>query len=287
MLHLGRRIAFSVNVGYLLEFQCPFEGYGIVDAAAEVDGIPFVDEELGNLLDLVVQLEGLLHLLGNQLQTADDAVVFGERQGAFLAGQTEGHQGEDGHLGGKGFGRSHANFRTRVRVGAGLGDAGNRRTHHVADADDGRALALGELDGGDGVGGFARLRDGDDDVVLVNQRVAIAELGGILHLDGNAYQTLEQVLADDACVPRSAARHDDEASGIQHLLFVLNDAAECHNVLFHVQTAAHAVLDGAGLLEDLLQHEMLETALFQLLEVQFQLLEVRTPLDVIVDILDF
>ena len=123
VFHLCRWIAFCVDVGDLFELQCAFEGHGVVDAAPEVDGVPFFHEELRYFLNLVVQFEGLLHLFGNQLEAADDAVVFGERQGAFLAGETEGHQGEHGDLCGESLGRCNADFRTRVGIGAGLRDA--------------------------------------------------------------------------------------------------------------------------------------------------------------------
>jgi hypothetical protein len=80
-------------------------------------------------------------------------------------GEDQGQQIERGELGGEGLGRGNADFRT------GAGDetqavlSHQRRLGNVADAQ--RALhaeRLGMLQRGQGVGGFARLRDGHDQV---------------------------------------------------------------------------------------------------------------------------
>ena len=71
VLHLGSRIAFGVNVGDFLQFQCTFQGQGIVVAAPKVEAIPGIGEDGGKEGYLLIGLEGLLHLGRNQGELPD------------------------------------------------------------------------------------------------------------------------------------------------------------------------------------------------------------------------
>ena len=64
-------------------------------------------------------------------------------------------------------------------------------------------------EGHEGVHGLPRLRDGDDEGVGTNDRIAVAELARELDLDRDAGPVLDRVLRDHACVRRSAAGDDD------------------------------------------------------------------------------
>src|SRR5262249_42174311 len=66
---------------------------------------------------------------------------------------------------------------------------------------------------GQRVGSFAGLRDCGDDRVAVQRRVAVAELAGVLDLDGDAGKLLEEVFADEGGVVARAAGGEDEALG--------------------------------------------------------------------------
>ena len=61
-------------------------------------------------------------------------------------------------------------------------------------------------------------RDGDDDGVAVDRRIAVAELAGVFDLDGDAGELLEQILADQGRVIAGAARRQDDALGPAQLL---------------------------------------------------------------------
>ena len=122
------------------------------------------------------------------------------------------------------------------------------------------ALALRLAQGGQGVGRLARLREGDDDGVAVDGRIAIAELAGVLDLDGNAGELLEQILADQGRVIAGAARRQDDALDLAQLLRVEVQAAEVGAAFVIVEPAAQGVLQRLGLLVDLLEHEVLEVA---------------------------
>ena len=67
-------------------------------------------------------------------------------------------------------------------------------------------------------------------------------------------------------MPRGAAGADDNAAGIDELVAMLDDAAQRNLLALGVQAALDAGAQGAGLLPNLLQHEVRETALLQLVE---------------------
>ena len=52
VLHLAGGVAFGVDVGDLFEFECAFEGDGVVDAAAEEEEVVGGVEEAGELFAL-------------------------------------------------------------------------------------------------------------------------------------------------------------------------------------------------------------------------------------------
>ena len=89
----------------------------------------------------------------------------------------------------------------------------------------GAALAR-EAHGGERVGGLARLGDADDDVALAQHRVAVAVLGGDVHLDRDARPLLDRVAADEAGVVRGAAGHDHDPPRVAQLVVGEADVAE-------------------------------------------------------------
>ena len=117
------------------------------------------------------------------------------------AAQVKGQQGQDGHLCGERLGAGDADFRAGVQINAAVGLAGDAAADHIAQGERRMALAFRFAQGGQRVGRLAGLRDGQDDGVAVDGRVAIAELAGVFDLDRDAGQFLEQVLADQG-------RHD-------------------------------------------------------------------------------
>ena len=147
-----------------------------------------------------------------------------------------------------------------MREDHGVGLAGDRRAGRVDDGDDLRALLARVADRLDGVHGLAALGDGDDQGLLADDRVAVAELAGELDLDGDAAPVLDRVAGDLAGVGRGAAAdHDDLVDGAQD---VLGDA---HLVQGQVAVGVDAVgqggTHGVGLLMDLLLHEGRPTVL--------------------------
>ena len=86
----------------------------------------------------------------------------------------------------------------------------DHRTHHVADGDRLGTFCLGLTLGGDGVGGFAGLRDEQGNCIWVEDRVAIAPLAGIIYFNRHPRQAFDHELAGLPGMPtRAASRNID------------------------------------------------------------------------------
>ncbi len=71
-------------------------------------------------------------------------------------------------------------------------------------------LPLRLAEGAEGVGRLARLAEDEDQRAVVERGVAVAELAGVLDLDRQVGQPLDQVLADQRRVPARAAGGEDD-----------------------------------------------------------------------------
>ena len=90
--------------------------------------------------------------------------------------EVQGQHGQHGDLVGERLGAGDADFRAGVQIDAAVGLAGDAAADHVAQRQRRMPLALRFAQGGQGVGRLAGLRDGQDDGVAVDRRIAIAEL---------------------------------------------------------------------------------------------------------------
>ena len=178
-------------------------------------------------------------------------------QPAEIQGQHRQHRA----LRGEGLGRGHADLRSGAEVDAAVGLLGDGAADHVADAQRGAALALHLAQGRQRVGRLAALRDGEHQRVVVQRRIAVAQLAGVFHFDRQPGQGLDLVLAHQGRVPTRAAGGHDDAADRAELLRREVQAAELGRGGVAVEPAAHGVLDRLGLLEDLLEHEVREAAL--------------------------
>ena len=89
------------------------------------------------------------------------------------------------------------------------------------------------------------------------------------------------MLADQRGVPRRAARHDEDAVGVEEALLVVEYARQ-HDVLaVGAHAAADAVAQRAGLLEDLFEHEVGIAPLFQFRDAHPEFLDVDLRLLVV------
>ena len=147
-----------------------------------------------------------------------------------------------------------------------VGEARDRRVDDVADRQALGAETLGLLERGLGVGGLARLGDRQDQIALTDDRLAVAKLAGQIDLDGDPRELLDEVLAGQRRVPRGpAGDHRDLVPIGQGREVDGREIGEVERVAVGRararQPAAERVADRPRLLEDLLEHEVLEALL--------------------------
>ncbi len=126
-------------------------------------------------------------------------------------------------------------------------------------------LALSLAKGREGVDRLAALADDEDEGVLVEGRIAIAELARDLHLRGDAGEMLDEVFADHGRVRGRPATAEDDALDIAQFAGGEAETAEHGGGLVVVEAPAEGVLDRSRLLEDLLEHVMGELPFLRLL----------------------
>ncbi len=184
-------------------------------------------------------------------------------------------------MAGEGLGGGDADFRAYVEVYAGIGFAGDGGADGVDDAEGERAAVLGFAEGGEGVGGFAGLAHGDDDGAILDDGIAVTEFGGVFDFGGDFGEIFHEVFADEAGMPCGAAAGDDDTACADEFTGVGGETAEDDAAFVQINAAAQAIFNGAGLLEDFLEHEMFVVAEFHLFEFEFGFLDFGGDGDVV------
>ena len=160
------------------------------------------------------------------------------------------------------LGRRYADLGAGVQVDDVIRDARGLAAHDVHERQQARAAFLGRVHRGEGVGGLARLRDRDHELALRHDRVAIPVLRCDLNVAGNARELFDQVLADHRRVRCGPTGHERDARQRLHeLVGELHVRVEHHAPRGTIDAAKQRVRDGARLLEDLFQHEVLVAGL--------------------------
>ncbi len=263
MLHFASRVALGVDVGDFFQLQRAFESDGEMDAAAEIKKVAGGGEARGQMLALSrAGAQDLFDLGGDFAQLFDESDgALGIDAAAELA-QLERQQEECGELRGEGLGGGNADFRAGVGIDGAVSLARHHGVNHVADGHslgaEGDHLALR----GEGVGGFAGLGDEQAERVAVGDGVAIAVLAGIIDIDGQAGEALDHVFAGLRGVPTGAAGGDVDAGGGGQLLVGDLHLAQVHFAGIKRDASQRGVGNGARLLPDFLEHEVLVAALF-------------------------
>ena len=150
-------------------------------------------------------------------------------------------------------------------VDAGVRLARDRRAHCVHDAQGHHALLLCLAKRRERVRRLARLRNDEKRVSLAKNRLPIAELGGNVHLDGDARVFLEHVLAHPPGKMRGAAGGDKKPFHAPKPFRHLGKTSEFGVPLGNEKAPAKRVLDRLGLFHDLLEHKMRVAAFLRLL----------------------
>ena len=90
-------------------------------------------------------------------------------------------------------------------IDAAVGLAGDGGSDDVVDCEHAVTFSLGFAQRGQGVDRLAGLAHDKKERVAIERRVAVAELRGVIHLDGKAGKALDQMLGHEAGVPSGAA----------------------------------------------------------------------------------
>src|SRR4029079_15681912 len=125
--------------------------------------------------------------------------------------------------------------------------------------------------GGERIGSLTRLRDDDAQSPLVDDRISVPEFRRVFDLDRNSRQLLHHALRNQCRVPAGPAGGDDDVVDLEKLFVGHVETAELGSSVLEEQPAAHAVFDRLRLLEDLLQHEMVEATALDLAQVPVDL----------------
>jgi len=236
-----------------------------VDAAAEEEEVVRGGEGLCELVALVVDgAEDLFDFSGEPGELVDEVERFGVGDGAANLREVKGEDEEGGELGGEGLGGGDADLGAGVGGEGALCFAGDGGADDVADGE-GFGSFGGELGlGGEGVGGFAGLGDEEADGAGVGDGVAVAVLAGVVDFDGEAGEALDHELAGEAGVPGGAAGGDGDLAGVAEVFVGDLHGFEEDFAGVEGDAAEGGVADGAWLLVDLLEHEVLVAGLFGL-----------------------
>ena len=214
--------------------------------------------------DVVGGAEDFFDLAGDLGELGDEVERLGVGDGAADLREVQREGEERGELGSKGFRRSHSDFRAGV---GGDGSGGEARDGGADDVADGEGLgAFGDelVLRGDGVGGFAGLGDEQAEVGGVRDGVAVAVFAGVVDVDGEAREALDHELAGEPGVPRGAAGGDGDAGGVAEVVVGEGHVGEEDAAGVEGDAAEGGVADGAWLLVDFLEHEVLVAGFFGL-----------------------
>ena len=147
--------------------SAPFQGGGEIDASSEIEEVArlvVLGRYLGNTL---LGLQDRLHVVGDFLDALDDFTPLRHRQVTHSSQQSS-NQGQYHHLRCKRLGGCHADLRPGMDVNTAVRFPGNGRTDHIDQAQRGGAAVFRLAHGGQGVSRLARLADGEQDRLVIN-----------------------------------------------------------------------------------------------------------------------
>ena len=172
--------------------------------------------------------------------------------------QRNGQTGQDGQLRGEGLGRGDPHFRSGIGLQHQVGFAGNGRFRHVDDGDDRLTLFAGIAQRRQGVRRFPRLRDEQRHTIFGHEQVAVAELGGDIHLHRNAGQAFDPIARHHGGIIGRAAGDEGQATDCGR---VEGQFRQGHRTIGGIDETVQGVADNLRLFVNFLEHEVAVLAL--------------------------
>lgn len=167
---------------------------------------------------------------------------------------------------GVGLGGGNTNLGASVDVDTAVGHHRDGGTDNVDDTN-GQSTALETVaESQKRVSGLTRLGNKDAGVVTEDRGLSVEEIRSQLDGDGDLGQLLEDTTNSHARVVRGTASDEDDSAATTDGRDVLLETTQSNSLVLNVETTTHSVDNGLGLLENLLLHEVVVTALHDLLE---------------------
>ena len=150
-----------------------------------------------------------------------------------------------------------------------VGEERDRRSNNV-DNTDGQGTALQTVaKSHQGISSLSRLRNKDASVITEHWGLSVKEVGGKFDCDGDLGQLLEDTTHSHAGVVTGTTGNEDDTTAATDGRDILTKTTQGDPLVSYVQTTSHGVDNRFGLLEDFLLHEVVELALHDLLQLEF------------------
>ena len=190
-----------MDVRELLELERALQGHGIVDASPEVEDTPRVREHASLLEEGRLDGEGVLHQTGEPDEMVEETLRVHRAQRPSRHAPVGGQEGEGEDLSGESLGRGDADLGADQGEQRVVGLPDHRGGRHVADRQRSHALPPDAPERREGVGGLSRLRDREEERALRQQSGAPSKFRSVVHADGDARQSLDEIAAEEPRVP--------------------------------------------------------------------------------------
>src|SRR5680860_57464 len=194
VLELARGIALRVQIADLLELQCPFQSNGNPDSSSDEQNIGGHRVTLGGAMNVVLKQKSLLDLIGQRPHRLDRLRQLVRRHGSARLRQIQGQQIERNQLTGKGFRCGHTDLGPRVCEQNRVCFSCDRGTHDVRYRNNAGAHLLCESQRRERVCSLAGLSNSHNQRPVVEDGIAIPELGGKVELYRKASPVFDRML---------------------------------------------------------------------------------------------
>ena len=267
MLELARRIRLCMNVGDLLELECAFKRNGVVQTTPDVEHILVKTVLFRKGLDRVDIGQDLGDLCGDLMQLRNQLRRTLCRNRLLDLCHVEREHKEEHELRRICFRRCDRDLGTRPCIDNLIRFARNRRSNYICDGKSLCPAPLRLLERGERITRLPRLRNHNQERVLIDNRVAITELRGDIHLDEDACKLFDVVFTHKTRMVRSTTRNDVDLVERIQIVRIPCEFVKGDGFFIRRDALAHRIAHRLRLLVNLLEHEVLIAALFRCLGV--------------------